>query len=64
MYVSVNAWISVGSCNIMHDERSEECIIHEPIVHHELTDLIHGQSLLILGNNTNLDSIDLVGFFH
>ena len=27
----------------MHDERSEECIIHEPIVHHELTDLIHGQ---------------------
>ena len=33
----------------MHNEHSEECIIHEPIVHHELTDLHHDNSLFILG---------------
>ena len=52
----------MGSCNIIHDERSEECIIHEPIVYYELTILIHGFGALIL-NKRDLCSIDLVEFF-
>ena len=46
----------------MHDERSEECIIHEPIEQHELTHLHHGS--VIFGNNSDLWPIHLVNFFH
>ena len=58
VYVWVNAWISVGSCNIMHNEQSEECIIHESIEYHELTDLHHGS--VILWNKRVLYLIHLV----
>ena len=51
----------MGSCNIMHDERSEECIIHEPIVNHELTNSHHGS--VIFGNKSDLRTSGLVGFF-
>ena len=50
----------MGSCNIIHDERSEEWIIHEPIVYYELTILIHGFGTLIL-NKSDLHSIHLFG---
>ena len=50
----------MGSCNIIHDERSEEWIIHEPIVYYELTILIHGFGTLIW-NKRDLGSIHLVG---
>ena len=46
---------------MIHDERSEECIIHEPIVKHDLTDLIHGSSI-ISRNNSNLHPTHLVVF--
>ena len=46
----------------MHNERSEECIIHEPIVHHELTDLIHGFKTVIC-NKRDLHPIRLVTWF-
>ena len=42
----------------MHDERSEECIIHEPIEQHELTHLHHGS--LIFANKRDLRTSDLV----
>ena len=57
-YVTVNACFSIGSWNIMHDERSEECIIHEPIEQHELTHLHHGS--LIFANKRDLYPIHLV----
>ena len=40
----------------MHDERSKECIIHEPIEQHELTHLHHDNSLFILGTRTTYTS--------
>ena len=46
----------------MHSEWSEECIIHEPIVHQELTDLIHGFGRVIC-NKRDLYPIHLVQWF-
>ena len=46
----------------MHDERSKECIIHEPIEQHELTDLHHGS--LIFANKRDLRTSDLVATFN
>ena len=50
----------MGSCNIIHDERSEEWIIHKPIVYYELNILKHGFGTLIL-NKSDLHSIHLFG---